>query len=196
MMKQSLYLETQASGMGLRGALLQTRSGTSCPRDKAPDNSILTPTAFASKNLSSAGRRYSNIEREALGILYRLKKSHHFYFAREVSIITDHKPLVAIFKTDVATLSQRLQLILLRITPIQNQNIIQTLCKDWLSTQNHKKNKDTEIPGMQVNINAIQTITNIPDCLTIQELQQATSQDGHQQQIKEHIIKGWPENKN
>ena len=32
----------------------------------------------------------------------------------------------------------------------------------WLSRQNHKKNKDTEIPHMQVNIDAIQMTTNIP----------------------------------
>ena len=33
-----------------------------------------------------------------LGILYRLEKFHHYSFAREVSIITGHKPLVAISK--------------------------------------------------------------------------------------------------
>ena len=34
---------------------------------------------------------------------------------REESIITNHKPLVAVFKRDVATLSQRLQWVMLRI---------------------------------------------------------------------------------
>ena len=48
--------------------LLQTRSGTICQRDKAPDNSILRPFALVSKSLQGAGKRYSNIEREALGI--------------------------------------------------------------------------------------------------------------------------------
>ena len=65
---------------------------------------------------------------------------------------------------------------------------------DWLSRQNYKENKDAEIPGMQLNIDAIQT-TNIPDCMTIKQLQQATSQDYHLQQLKEYIIRGWPENK-
>ena len=77
--------------------LLQTRNGTSCPIDKAPDNSILRSITFASKSLSSIGKRYRSIEREALGILHGLKKVHHYYFAREVSIITDHKLLGAIF---------------------------------------------------------------------------------------------------
>ena len=101
-----LYLKTDVSGVRLGAALLQIRSGASCPRDKAPDNSILRPTAFSSRSLSSMKRRYSNIEREALGILHRQKKFCHHCFVREVSIIKDHKPLEAIFMKDAAMLSQ------------------------------------------------------------------------------------------
>ena len=48
---------------------------------------------------------------------------------------------------------------------------------------------------MQVNIDAILTTTNIPDYMTVQELQQTTLQDEKLQQLKEHIIQDWPENK-
>ena len=53
----------------------------------------LKTTAYADPlhllaNLTRAEKRYSNIEREALGILYVLEKFHHYCFAREVS--TDH----------------------------------------------------------------------------------------------------------
>ena len=102
-----LYLETDASGVRLGAVLLQTRNGTSCQRDKVPNNNILRPITFARKSLSSAERRYGNIEKEALGILHGLEKFHHYCFVREVSKITDHKLLVAIFKKDVALLSQR-----------------------------------------------------------------------------------------
>ena len=101
-----LYLETDVSGIGLGTTLLQTRDGTTCPKDIAPDNTIVRSIAFASKSLTNVEGRYSNIEREALGILNGLKKFHHYCFAREVSIIMCHKPLVAIFKKDAATLSQ------------------------------------------------------------------------------------------
>ena len=83
-----LYLETDASGIGL---------GT-CPKDTAPDNTMVRPIAFGSKSLTSTEWRYSNIEREALGILQGLERFHCYCFAREVNIITDHKPIVAIFK--------------------------------------------------------------------------------------------------
>ena len=73
-------------------------------KGKAPDNIILCPIAFASKSLTGAEWRYSNIKCEMLGIC-GLEKFHHYCFGREVLIITDHKPLVSMFKKDVATLS-------------------------------------------------------------------------------------------
>ena len=43
------------------------------------------------------------IEREVLGILHSLQKSHFHCLTREVNIITDHKPLVVTFNKDVVT---------------------------------------------------------------------------------------------
>ena len=62
-----LYLETDASGVGPGVALLQMHEGTACQEDIAPDNTTLCPIAFASKHLTGAEHRYSNIERETLG---------------------------------------------------------------------------------------------------------------------------------
>ena len=109
-----LYLETDASGIRLSAALLQTRDGTSCSKDSALDNTILQPMAFMGKSLTSAECKHNNIEREAPGIL-QSQKFNHYCFPRDVNIISDHKPLVTIFKKDVETLSQRIQWILLRI---------------------------------------------------------------------------------
>ena len=121
-----LYLETDASRIGLGAGLLQTRDDTACPEDIAPDNTILRPIAFASKCLTSAEHRYSNTEREALGILHGLKKCHHYCFAREVSIIMDHKLLVAIFKEDVVTLLHSKSSVSPQDTSILDQNTGQT----------------------------------------------------------------------
>ena len=164
-----LYIEMDAYGVGMGAALIQTRCGTSCARDEAPDNSILRHTACMSKSLSSTEERYSNIERETLGRLYGLEKFHHYFFARRVSIITDNKLLVAIFKKDMVTLSQRLQGIILRIHQYRVRIIYKPgpdlFMTDWLPRQNHKENRDTGIPGIQLNINDILTSTNIPDCM-------------------------------
>ena len=91
---------------------------------------------------------HSNREREVFGVLYGMEKFHYFCFARWISIITDQKPLVEIFKEDIATLLQKPQYILLRI----HQYRIRTLYKrgpdlfiaDWLSLQNHEENSNTQ----------------------------------------------------
>ena len=69
-------------------------------------------------------------------------------------MITDHKPLLAIFKKDVSHLSQRFQSELLQM----HQSNIRILYKpgsqlfitDWLSRHRHETNRDKEIPGMSV----------------------------------------------
>ena len=49
-----LYLKTDASGVCLGAALLQLRDNMNCPKDTAPDNTILHPIVFASKSLTGA----------------------------------------------------------------------------------------------------------------------------------------------
>ena len=196
---KQLYIETDISGVGLGAVLLQTRGNMSCHRDEALDNSMPRPIMFTSKSLTGVENRYSNIEREALDILYGLEKFPSLLLCQEVSIITDHKPLIAIFKEDVATLSQRSQQILLRIHQYRVRIIYKLrpdLFKaDLLSRQNHNENRDEENKGMEISINVIQLMTNVPGCMTFSELKEATSEDQHLQHLMEYIIKGWPDNK-
>ena len=53
-----LYLESDALWIGLGATLLQTRDGTTCPKDIAPG-----PSHLQSKSLTSPDHRYSNIKR-------------------------------------------------------------------------------------------------------------------------------------
>ena len=101
-----LYLEIDAFEVSLGAGLLKIKG-----QDEVSDNTWLHLPGRAYEVL----KEDTAILREALRILHGLENFHHYSFAREVSIITDHKPLAAIFKKDVATLSQRFQWILLRI---------------------------------------------------------------------------------
>ena len=75
-----LYLETDASGVGLGAALLQLHDNMACQKGVAPQNITLHPITFASKSLTGMEQRYSNIKWEALGILHGLEKIHHYCF--------------------------------------------------------------------------------------------------------------------
>ena len=75
-----LYLETDASGVGLGAALLQLHDNMVCQKGVAPQNIALHPIAFASKSLTCVEWRYSNIKWEVLEILHGLEKFHHYCF--------------------------------------------------------------------------------------------------------------------
>ena len=54
------------------------------------------PIAFASRSLAEAERRYAQIDREALALLFGVKKFHQYLSGRAFKILTDHKPLVSL----------------------------------------------------------------------------------------------------
>ena len=54
------------------------------------------PTAFASRTPSPSERNDSQVEKEALSLIFGLKKFHQFLYGRYFTLVMDHKPLTAI----------------------------------------------------------------------------------------------------
>ena len=94
----------------LGARLLQVRDSMNCGVMKHQ-----TVQYFTSKSLFSAEWHYRHTECQSLRIPHGLGKFHHYCFMKEVCLITDQKPLVAILSKDVAILSQWLQCIMPRI---------------------------------------------------------------------------------
>lgn len=69
------------------------------------ENGIERPIYMASASLSEAEKNYAQLHREALAIVFALKKFHKFVFGHFVTIFTDCQPLPAIFsgKKDIST---------------------------------------------------------------------------------------------
>ena len=61
------------------------------------DNGQEKPVAFASRTLNPAERRYSQLEREGLAIIFGVKKFHYYLYGCTFTIESDHQPLSHIF---------------------------------------------------------------------------------------------------
>ena len=80
--QKKLILASDASDYGV-GAVLSHKM----------DNGTERPIGYISRSLNGAERNYSTLEKEALAIVFSVKKFHQFLYGHPFIIKTDHKPL-------------------------------------------------------------------------------------------------------
>ena len=68
---------------------------------KLPDGSK-KPTAYASRTLTKPERAYSQLDKEALAVIFAVKKFQQFLYGRHFVIFADHKPLLGLFNPEKA----------------------------------------------------------------------------------------------
>ncbi|CAL1537174.1 unnamed protein product, partial [Lymnaea stagnalis] len=88
--KQSFTLVTDASNIGLGACLMQEY------------NHKLRPITYLSRALSRTEINYSTIEKECLAIVWALTKLQKYLLGRKFTLLTDHKPLMALNRKKIA----------------------------------------------------------------------------------------------
>lgn len=121
------------------------------------------PMAYASRTLSQAERNYVQLEREALALIFGVKKFNQYLYGWQFTLVTDHQPLCKLFghKEEVwplaATCMQRWALISAYTYKIEYVPGSGNHCADclshlpWLTTSVHPAEKGDEVHVMTVD---------------------------------------------
>ena len=97
--RKPVLVSCDASNFGLGAVLLQGNK----------------PTAYASCALTDTEKRYAQIEKELLAVVYALEKFNQYVYGKTVQVESDHKPLESITKKSLCQAPPRLQRMLLQL---------------------------------------------------------------------------------
>ncbi|XP_062704520.1 uncharacterized protein K02A2.6-like [Aedes albopictus] len=158
----------------------------------------------ASRSLTPAESRYSQIEKEALGLVYAVTKFHRMVYGRRFTLQTDHKPLVAIFGSKqgippyTANRLQRWALTMLlydfQIEYISTDHFGHADILSRLINSHIKPDEDFVIASIEIEkviCNIVgQSIEYLP--VSYKMIAEATSEDDTLRMVRDYIRKGWP----
>ena len=171
-------IETDASLKGLGAVLLQDGK----------------PVCYTSKALTETEQRYSNIEREALGVIWGLERFHYFIYGKSCTIHTDHKPRKMIFKKKLSNCPAGLQRFVLRAlkydVTVKYVKGAEVPIADALSRVSPQPAPpEGEFPQLDIH----QITKNLPASpIKLLQIRNETANDPTLSKLREVIHEGWP----
>ena len=194
-----LYIEADASQKGIGAIVLQPdKKCKNTSTTGLPNN--LRPVVYAFKTLTPCESNYSNIERELLGVLSSILHFKHFTYRCKVHVITDHKPLVSLFRKSLTSVSPRISRMLLCILDYQLDVMYQPGTKMHLSdalsrlTSHNNNSKAEPIKGLDVTVHDVQIFTEISP-LSLAKIKHVTENDPDLKTLRQYIQDGFPANR-
>ena len=154
------------------------------------------PVYFVSRTLTETERRYSQVEKEALALVYGVTSFHDYLWGQKFELITDHKPLFGLFSADkpisvqASGRVQRWGLILQAYNfDLRHKSGKLLYTADALSRLPSVKTcESTPVPAdwtMLVNF-----LEGTPT--TCANIRQATAEDPTLSKVFKHTMSGWP----
>lgn len=157
------------------------------------------PIAYASASLTKCQQNYSQIEKELMSILFGCTKFHQYIYGRTVTVETDHKPLISLFKKALFDIPARLQRIMLRLQPYDLIVIYKPgrylFIADTLSRAPLSENTLEDLSNdIDLHINFVMTSLPASD-EKLNDIKNLTYKDSTLSQIINYCQFGWPEHK-
>ena len=153
------------------------------------------PIAFASRTLTKTEQGYAQIDKEALAIIWGVKK-FHVYFHVSFTLYTDHQPLTSIFhphKSIPVVTAARLQRYALFMAgydyQIEYKNTKVHNNADGLSRLPPKTEERAEEVVDPVNVFNMMQFEPLP--ITVDNVRRETQRDPVLSQVHEMVTKGW-----
>ena len=157
------------------------------------------PVSYASRALTDTERRYAQIEKELLAIVWSCKKVDQYIYGRDiVHIESDHKPLQAVFKKSIHQSPRRLQRMRMAL---QNYSfdikykkgrlmfIADALSRAYRKTTDAAEHDSSKVRSLQ-EVNHEDGISVAPK--RILEFKKETATDPEMQKLVKIIRAGWP----
>ena len=164
-------LVVDASPVGLGAVLLQRREG------------VFRPVEYASRSLTDVERRYSQTEREALAVVWGCERFHLYLYGIEFELVTDHKPLQAIYSPKSKP-PARIERWVLRLQPYQFR-VTYVPGKENIADSLSRLTQDPEVTSEDDSEDFIRFVAEhaVPATLAKRDIQLATSRDGELQAV-------------
>lgn len=188
--KKPILIQTDASSFAMGCTLLQEGH----------------PIIYASKTLTTTQGNYAQIEKEILAVLFACRRFHQYICGRKnITIETDHSPLINILKKPLLKTPKRLQQMILALQKynftIKYRKGTEMYVVDTLSRAPADQNpeKSLEIYKIDKEFRQFDDANDIENksirTTTIKNIQQATAEDIVMIQLMKTIREGWPEEK-
>ncbi|KAF2881235.1 hypothetical protein ILUMI_24940 [Ignelater luminosus] len=158
------------------------------------------PCAYASKAMTSAQKRYAQIEKELLAILFACEHFHQYIYGKHAVVQTDHKPLVEIFNKPLVSAPLRLQRMLMKIqrydielhyVPGKYLYLADTLSRATSTDNKITEPEDKFDEEVEAHVGLLRMHLNATDH-KVMEIQKATSEDAVCNCLSFYIKNGWP----
>lgn len=157
------------------------------------------PVYFASRTMTECEKRYSQIEKELLSVVFACTRfDQYIYGCQDVTVRNDHKPLERIHKKPISEVTKRLQRMLMALqryrikimyVPGKEMTLADALSRAPLTEQQDKRESDL------MNVFAIRRAEDIRVTdERLEDVRKQTAKDEVMQQLRKFIVKGWPSN--